>query len=124
MTEETKAVATIKNGAKTTELWVGVISTLLLAFWPHFPQEAFLAIVTWIVGRSSQKMFGFVDPASGKAAWQTSEFWLSVGYAVVVSIFPDIPAESLYATQGWVVARTGIKIAQERKVLKASADSK
>lgn len=107
----------VKSGMKTVELWVSVIASLLLAVWPEFPKEAFLAIITWAGGRSLHKMFGFVNPETGKASWQTSEFWMSLGFAIVITIFPDMPKESLMAVQGWVIARTGIKVVNERRAV-------
>lgn len=112
------SVSAPKMGVKTTELWITMLSTVLMAVWPAFPKEGFMSIVTWVIGRSSQKMFGLVDAKSSKAAWQTSEFWVSIVYAILVTIFPDIPAESLYAVQGWVAMRIGIKVVGERKLLK------
>jgi len=126
MPEEVKtngAVTAVKAGVKTTELWVGVISTILLVVWPDFPKDAFFAIATWVVARSGQKMFGFVDPVSGKPAWQTSEFWLTIVYSLLVTVFPDMPADSLYAVQGWIVARTGVKVVQDRRAIKANGTS-
>lgn len=107
----------VKDGLRTVELWVSVAASLLLAVWPEFPKEAFLAIITWAGGRSLHKMFGFVNPETGKASWQTSEFWMALGYSVVVTVFPDIPQESLLAVQGWVAARTGIKVTNERRAV-------
>lgn len=100
----------VTAGFKTRELWMTIASTLLLAIWPDFPIEAFFGLIAWVVGRSAQKAFGFVD-TEGNNKWLSSEFLMSIAYSLIITIFPDLPAESLYAVVGWTTTRTGIKIA-------------
>lgn len=100
----------IKAGYKSVELWAGLLSTVLFSIFPAFSQSAFLSIISWVGGRSAQKMFGLVDPLIDKASWQTSEFWVSIAYSILVTIFPDIPQEALYVVMGWITSRTMIKL--------------
>jgi hypothetical protein len=99
----------LKTGLKTTELWVTVGISLLKMFWKDFPDDAFLAVFAWASARAGQKFFGLADP-SGKPGWKTSEFWVAILYAILTSIFPDIPKESLVSVVGYIVTRTGLKM--------------
>jgi hypothetical protein len=105
----------IKDGFKTVEFWLVMASTILVAFVPDFPKESFMALIGWAGMRSTQKFFGMVDPKSGKPSWQTSEFWVTIGYATAKTVFPDMPQEALYAVLGWAGARTGVKLTTKTK---------
>ncbi len=104
----------LKNGIKTREFWIVILGTALATVWPDFPKEGLIVLGTWVVGRTGQKAFGFVDEFDVNK-WTSTEFLLSIGYAIVVAIFPDIPKESLIAVTGWTIARTGIKIGKAVK---------
>lgn len=81
-----------------------------MTIWPDFPKESAIVLYSWVAGRSTQKFFGIVDPVSGKPSWQTSEFWISIIFAVAKSVFPDLPEQSLYGVLTWIGGRTGIKL--------------
>ncbi len=98
----------VKSGIKTLEFWVGAIVAIGKAVWPEFPDAAVLAILTWVVGRSTQKYFGVVD-VDGKPSWKTSEFWVVIIFVVAKSVFPDLPEESIYTVLAYVGVRTGVK---------------
>lgn len=100
----------VKAGYKSVEMWVTLLSTTLLAAWPAFPQSAFLSVIAWAGGRSAQKMFGLVDSKVDKPSWKTSEFWISIVFAILVTVFPDLPPEALYAVMGWTGTRTVVKL--------------
>jgi len=100
----------IKDGFKTVEFWLVVASTIVASLWPEFPKESFVAILGWAGLRSTQKFFGITDPKTGKPSYQTSEFWATIVYAVVNSVFPDLPPEALYSVLGWAGLRTGVKL--------------
>ena len=103
---------TARTGIKTTELWVTVIAGILIAVWPDFPSESFFVLVGWATTRVISKISA---PASGvKRAWMSSEFWLSILYAVGASL-TELPTESLVAVLGWAGARAGIKIMDHKK---------
>ncbi len=98
----------IKKGIKTLEFWVTIVSTVLVALLPNFPSEAFIALMGWVVARSGQKFFGFAD-AAGNPSWKTTEFWITIGYSLLVTVFPDVPQESIIAILGYTGARTVTK---------------
>jgi hypothetical protein len=104
-----------KKGIKTVEFWVSLVCLGGPILFPNFPKEAFVALGGWVISRAAQKSFGTVDPITGEKSWETSEFWLSIVYSVVVSVFPDVPQESLVAVLGWSGCRTGVKVFQNYK---------
>ncbi len=99
----------VKQGVKTLEFWTTIVVGGIAIFWPQFPKESLAAIVAWIVARSGQKAFGFVDPVTGKASYQTTEFWIAVIFAVVKAVFPDMPDDSFYAVLTYIFGRAGVK---------------
>lgn len=99
----------LKDGYKTVEFWLMLVSTAIISFVPDFPQESFLALVGWAGFRTSQKFFGVVD-STGKPSWKTTEFWVTIVYAIANSIFPDMPQEALIAVLGWSGLRTTAKL--------------
>jgi len=99
----------VKDGYKTVEFWMLIVSTILVTFIPDFPKESFIALAGWAGLRSTQKFFGIVDPA-GKPSWKTTEFWVTIAYTITNSIFPDIPQEALIGVLGWTGVRTGVKL--------------
>lgn len=111
---------TIKDGYKTSEFWIAIISGICFAIFPDFPKESFMAVAFWIVARSGQKFFGLVDPKTDKASWQTSEFWITIVFSIINTVFPDIPQEALYSVMVWTFARVGIKITTKVKSEKVS----
>ena len=112
-------LTTVKAGFKTRELWMTVISTILLAVWPAFPIQAFYAVMAWVIARAGQKAFGFVD-AEGNNKWTSTEFLVSIVFAVVSTIFPGLPMEALYAVIGWTGTRAGVKIGDAVKAKKVN----
>jgi hypothetical protein len=97
-----------KKGIKTFEFWVTIVSTILVTLLSNFPSEAFIALMVWVVARSGQKFFGFAD-AAGNPSWKTTEFWVTIVYSLLVTVFPDVPQESLVAILGYTGARTVAK---------------
>lgn len=112
----------LKTGVKTVEFWATLAAIGVKVFWKDFPDDAFFAILAWVGGRSAQKFFGLADP-TGKPSWQTSEFWVSAGYALVTTIFPDFPKDSLDAVLIYVGGRTGLKMKAGYDAKKAAAVS-
>lgn len=105
----------IKDGFKTVEFWVLMGSTIVATFVPDFPKESLIALMAWAGLRTGQKFFGMVDPISGKPSYKTSEFWLTLVYAGVNTVFPDMPQEALYSVIGWTTMRTGVKLTTPKK---------
>lgn len=99
----------MRKSIKTTEFWIGLITAVLMAVFPDFPKESGLAVLSWIVMRSGQKYFGIEDK-DGKRAWQTSEMWVSIGYAAARYFLPDLPEGLLWSVMGWAGLRTGVKL--------------
>lgn len=106
----------MRAGWKTTEFWVAAIAILFntigkqLGGWPEFPQEALIALTTWIGARVSEKTWTQVDPATGKRAWETSEFWSAVGFALIKYFFPNAPEWLLAPVLALVAGRPLVKI--------------
>lgn len=105
----------------TLEFWAAILPIVVKGFWPEMPEQSIAVLWGWAANRSAQKLFGFVGD-NGKRSYCTLEFWISVGYSLVVSVFPDVPVEALNQTLvgvlGWVTSRTGIKIRMDRINLK------
>lgn len=108
-------MGTIRDGLKTTEFWVMAVTMFLTMVWKDFPKESVIAIITWVVGRSSQKAFGMLGP-DGKPAWKSTEFWFTGIFAIAKSVFPDLPVDAFYSALGYTAARTGVKIFKDLKV--------
>lgn len=102
-------MADLKSGFKSLEYYLAGAAVVVKLIWKDFPDQAFLAIIAYVVARQTQKGFGLFDPIQQKYSWQTSEFWMATLYAVAKSIFPDMPEESLVAVLSWIGLRTGIK---------------
>jgi hypothetical protein len=107
-----------KKGVKTTEFWM-TIGTVLIPLIAkiagvQIPNEAFAAIIAWVGARSAQKFFGVVDQKSGTPAWQTSEFWLTMIFAIAKSVLPDLPEEAFYGVLTGVGLRSAVKIQDKR----------
>lgn len=106
----------LKNGWKTTEFWVALAATVLLtvqqALWPDnpFPKTEFAVLVTWIIARLGEKTLGPVD-AEGKRAWQTSEFWVAIGFTFIRQ-FIDLPENVVNLVYAWVIGRPAVKVAK------------
>lgn len=101
-----------KSGVKTTELWVmaggllGIVATHLGLV--DFPAASLILVVQWALGRGLEKFLAPVG-SEGKRAWQTSEFWLSVGAGGLFAAFPDAPTESIALVTAYLATRIGIK---------------
>lgn len=117
-----------KKGIKTTEFWmtVGAIVIPLIAKLTgiNIPNEAFAAIIAWVAARSTQKYFGVVDQQLGTPAWQTSEFWVTMIFAIAKSIFPDLPEEAFYGVLTGVGLRSAVKIKDNKLVEKLPENTK
>jgi len=99
----------VRKGIKTFEFWTTILVAGLAIFWPDFPKESLAAIIAWVGGRAAQKSFGFVDPVTGVRSYATSEFWVAIGYSVLITVFPDIPKESVYLIITYILGRSGTK---------------
>ena len=114
----------VKSGIKTTEFWLGLIVTVLTIlqqqFWPDspFPSDAFLAVGIWIAARLGEKTLGKVDPLTGKRAWQTTEFWVTLGFGVLKYIFPNLPAGLEAFVFSYIIGRPLVKISQNTDITK------
>jgi hypothetical protein len=111
----------LKSGFKSVETYVLLLAAVLKAVFPaDFPLEAFLAMTSWGVARAGQKFFGLVDTTTGKPSWKTSEFWITIVYAVVTTGLSQqgitIPVESVAPVIGYSVGRAAIKANETRKV--------
>jgi hypothetical protein len=95
-------------GIKTWEFWAAVILSIIPNIWPEFPKEAWQAILVWVGARLGQQFFGLTG-TDGKPIWLTTEFWVAILFAVIKTIFPDIPEESFYAALAWIVGRPVVK---------------
>lgn len=100
----------VKDGIKTVEFWIGILVTAAAAIIPSIPKEAVIAIGGWVAARSTQKFFGLADPTFDKPSWKTTEFWVTLVFAIVKTVFPDIPEEAFYSVLAWSGLRTGVKI--------------
>lgn len=107
----------IRSAILTTEFWIGLATAVIMAVFPDFPQEAAIALFGWVAMRAAQKSFG-LEGVDGKRAWQTSEFYVSIGVAIAKTLFPEIPPETIYAVLGIVGLRTGVKVTTGVKAIK------
>jgi len=117
MPPRNNAPVRVRKGWLSLEFWAAILPLIATTILPDIPEQSIAALWAWAAGRSAQKMFGFVEP-DGTRSYQTSEFWISLGYSVVTTVFPDMPVESLNMALtgiiGWVTTRTGIKIRLDR----------
>ncbi len=49
---------------------------------------------------------------------KTSEFWLTIVFAVAKTLLPDLPEEAFYAVLAYIGSRVGIKLPESLKQLK------
>jgi len=108
----------VKSGFKSFEFYLGMAAIAAKIIWKDFPDEAFGTIGAYVVARQAQKGFGFYSDVSGRPSWKTSEFWATTFFAIVKSVFPDLPEESMLMVLGWIGARTGVKITASVKAEK------
>lgn len=107
----------MRNGIKTTEFWIGLVAAILMslqkALFPDspFPQEAFMTVATWIAARIGEKTLTKASE-QGKRAWQTSEFWIAIGFSVFKFVFPSIPDDVFYTAMTFIIGRPLIKTAK------------
>ena len=102
-------MAEIKAGFNSLEFYLAGAALVAKLIWKDFPDEAFVAIGAYVVARQTQKGFGLFDESTQKPSWKTSEFWITLGFAGLKSIFPDMPTESTAMVLGWIGMRTGVK---------------
>lgn len=111
----------MREGIKTTEFWIvlaaGLFAIIQKQIWPEaeFPKESFIAIGLWVAARIGEKTFGEVTNGD-KRAWQTSEFWMATGIAIIKYIFPAIPESIMTIVQTWIVGRPAMKIFKDFKI--------
>lgn len=108
-------MAELKSGFKSVEFYLTGAAMLAKVIWKDFPTESVAALIAYTIARQAQKGFGMFNDVTQRYSWQTSEFWLTLLYAVLKSVFPDMPEESLLALFSWVGMRTGIKGLQNYK---------
>lgn len=107
----------MRNGRKTTELWVGVLATIAVGFqqalWPDapLPKEAFITLVVWVVGRMGSK--ALTEKAGTKRAWKTSEFWVTMLFTVVRSVYPELPPVVETFVWTYILGRPAVKALPE-----------
>ena len=111
----------MREGIRTTEFWVGIFGAVTVAvqqfFWPDqpFPIESFSAVSIWVAARIGQKTFGDVN-TDGQRAWQTSEFWVAMGYSLVSYFFPNIPDSVFMSVAALIIGRPAVKVMKNFKV--------
>ena len=113
-----------KSGFKSVEYYLGGAAIVGKLIWKDFPDQAFLAIIAYIVARQTQKGFGLFNEEKQKSSWQTSEFWMTTLFAIAKSIFPDMPEESLATVLSWTGLRTGFKGLKTYSVNKNGGNNK
>lgn len=110
----------MRSGIKSTEFWLGLAISLAIGiqkyFWPDhpFPQEQFAVLITWIGSRLAEKT---ISATTTKRAWQTTEFWLTIGYSIVSYFVPGLPPELAVGVGLYTVGRGVSKGSGQRQVV-------
>ena len=115
-----------KKGIKTTEFWTILVTILAPVVGKlagiDIPVESVVALIAWVAARSAQKYFGVIDQKTGKAAWQTSEFWVTIIFAALKTAMPDLPEDALAAVLVAVGARTAVKVQDYKQTIPEETD--
>jgi hypothetical protein len=113
-----------RASVKTVEFWVGILAAVFVGVqryvWPQapFPMDSVITLTSWISARLGEKTLGTVDPATGKRAWETGEFWVAIIFSVAKVAFPAIPEDMLYLILPLIFGRAAVKTFQDFSISK------